>query len=329
MKIFDCTLRDGGNVVGNGFSPELTLSMIQGLIRCGIKDIEFGNAKGMGSHERGAAAPLSDLEYMQLAAPYADKASLGMFLLASQNDPEKIRQSVDNGMSFIRVGAAAGDGKKALEAVAAVKAAGLICRYSLMKAYLLTAEELAAESRMLQDAGVDIITIMDSAGTMLPDEVTLYTKTMKSALNIPVGFHGHNNMGLSQANALAAAYAGADEVDGGLLGMARSAGNCSTELTAATFVKLGIIKDLDIHALLSYLDRELIPAMEAYHYRPAVSPLDLVLGLSGCHSSFLGKFKEVAKEEGVDLYQLIIAASAKDRKAPSLELMHETAKSLK
>ena len=329
MKIFDCTLRDGGNVVGNGFSPELTLSMIQGLIRCGIKDIEFGNAKGMGSHERGATAPLSDIEYMQLVAPYVDKARLGMFLLASQYDPEKIHQSVDSGMSFIRVGAAAGDGEKSLDAVAAVKAAGLTCRYSLMKAYLLTAEELAAESRMLQDAGVDIITIMDSAGTMLPDEVTLYTKTMKAALDIPVGFHGHNNMGLSQANALAAACAGADEVDGGLLGMARSAGNCSTELTAATFVKLGIINDIDVYALLSYLDWELIPAMEAYHYRPAVSPLDLVLGLSGCHSSFLGKFKEVAKEEGVDLYQLIVAASAKDRKAPSLELMHETAKSLK
>ena len=329
MKIFDCTLRDGGNVVGNGFSPELTLSMIKGLIQCGIKDIEFGNAKGMGSHERGATAPLSDLGYMQLVAPFADKASLGMFLLASQNNPEKIRQSVDNGMSFIRVGAAAGDGKKALDTVAAVKTAGLTCRYSLMKAYLLTAEEQAAESKMLQDAGVDIITIMDSAGTMVPDEVTLYTRTMKAALDIPVGFHGHNNMGLSQANALAAAYAGADEVDGGLLGMARSAGNCSTELTAATFVKLGIINDVDIYALLSYLDHELIPAMEEYHYRPAVSPLDLVLGLSGCHSSFLGKFKEVAKEEGIDLYQLIIATSAKDRKAPSLELMHETAKSLK
>lgn len=39
MRIFDCTLRDGANVVGNGFSPELTESMIRGLLGCGIQDI--------------------------------------------------------------------------------------------------------------------------------------------------------------------------------------------------------------------------------------------------------------------------------------------------
>ena len=52
MRIFDCTLRDGANVVGNGFSPELTESMIRGLLDCGIQDIEMGNAKGIGSYGR-------------------------------------------------------------------------------------------------------------------------------------------------------------------------------------------------------------------------------------------------------------------------------------
>lgn len=58
---------------------------------------------------------------------------------------------------------------------------------------------------MLQDAGVDKITIMDSAGTMFPEEAAAYTKALKAAASIPVGFHGHSNLGLSQANALAAA----------------------------------------------------------------------------------------------------------------------------
>ena len=30
MKIMDCTLRDGANVVGNGFSAELTERMLRG-----------------------------------------------------------------------------------------------------------------------------------------------------------------------------------------------------------------------------------------------------------------------------------------------------------
>ena len=59
MNLFDCTLRDGANVVGNGFSRELTLSMIEGLIENGITEIEFGNAKGLGAAETlGAEAPL-------------------------------------------------------------------------------------------------------------------------------------------------------------------------------------------------------------------------------------------------------------------------------
>ena len=166
MRIFDCTLRDGANVVGNGFSPELTESMIRGLLDCGIQDIEMGNAKGIGSYDRGAEAPLDDEGYAKLASRYAGKGRLGMFMLAAFADADKIKMVKDNGLDFIRVGIAAGDGAKAAEAVKMVKAAGLTCRYSMMKAYICSPEQLADEAKMLAEAGVDIITIMDSAGTM-------------------------------------------------------------------------------------------------------------------------------------------------------------------
>lgn len=61
MRLFDCTLRDGANVVGNGFSKELTVSMVQALLSCGINQIELGNAKGIGAYEDGAVAPLTSL----------------------------------------------------------------------------------------------------------------------------------------------------------------------------------------------------------------------------------------------------------------------------
>ena len=329
MRIFDCTLRDGANVVGNGFSAELTVSMIRNLIACGIAEIEFGNAKGIGSYDAGAVAPLTDLEYMKLAAPYSGQAHLGMFVLANQATEERVRQAAENGLSFLRVGIAAGDGEKALAAVKTVKAAGLTCRFSLMKAYLLSAVDLAKETELLEEAGIDAVTIMDSAGTMMPDEVTEYVKELKAAVSIPVGFHGHKNLGLSQANALAAVRAGADEIDTGLLGMARSAGNCATELTAAMLVREGLFPETSFYRLLQYLDSELIPAMKEYGYRTAVSPEDLVLGMSGCHSSFLKLFHKVAEEEKVDAYHLIAQVSAIDRKAPSEALMREIAAGLK
>ena len=330
MNLFDNTLRDGGNVVGHGFSAELTVSIVKGLLDVGIQDIELGNCKGIGAYEKlQATKALSDREYLKILEPYVSQGRLGMFLMAKLADETLTRTAKDGGLTFLRVGANAGDGAGSVQAVELVKKAGLICRYSLMKAYVSTPEELAREAKMLQNAGVDMITIMDSAGTMFPQEAVSYVKALKAAVTIPVGFHGHSNLGLSQANALAAVAAGADEIDCGLLGMARSAGNCATELAAATLKKEGYLQDVDLYGLLDYLDQELIPAMKPYGYHVAVTPTDLMLGLAGCHSNFLPMFRKVAEEERVSLHRLIADVSAADRKNPPEELLREIARKLK
>lgn len=330
MNLFDNTLRDGGNVVGHGFSEELTACVVRGLLEAGIRDIEMGNCKGLGAYEQlNAVSAPSDEAYFRAVRPYLGQGRIGMFLLAKCAEEKAVRAAADAGLDFLRVGANAGDGETAVKAVALVKRAGLVCRYSLMKAYVSTPEELAAEARMLQDAGVDKITVMDSAGTMFPEDAAEYVSFLKEAVSIPVGFHGHSNLGLSQANALAAVRAGADEIDCGLLGMARSAGNCATELAAAALKKAGYLPEVDLYGLLDFLERELIPAMEPWGYRPAVEPTDLMLGLSGCHSNFLPMFRRVAEEEGVSLLRLISGVSAIDRKDPGERLLRDVAAQLK
>ena len=329
MNLFDNTLRDGGNVVGHGFPIELTTSIIGGLLDAGIQDIEMGNCKGLGAYDKlGATQCPSDEEYFAAVQPYLARGRIGMFMLAKCADKEKIQKAKEVGLNFLRVGANASDGAGSVKAVEMVKEAGLICRYSLMKAYVSTPKELAAEAKMLQDAGVDKITIMDSAGYMYPKDATDYVTALKEAVSIPVGFHGHSNLGLSQANAINAVQAGTDEIDCGLLGMARSAGNCATELAAATLKRLGYLENVDLYKLLDYLDEELIPAMKAYNYHVAVNPTDLMLGLCGCHSNFLGMFRKVAEETHVPLRKLIAEVSAIDRKNPSEDLLRQVAAKL-
>lgn len=330
MNLFDNTLRDGGNVVGHGFPAELTVSIVKGLLASGIREIELGNCKGIGAYEKlGAVNALSDQQYLKILEPYEDKGHLGMFLMAKLAEEDLVNMARDGGLTFLRVGANAGDGTGSLKAVKLVKDAGLICRYSLMKAYVSTPEELAEETRMLEEAGVDKITIMDSAGTMFPKDAAAYVSALKTTVSIPVGFHGHSNLGLSQANALAAAEAGADEIDCGLLGMARSAGNCATELAAATLKKEGYLPEVDLYKLLDYLEQELIPAMRPYHYHVAVDPTALMLGLSGCHSNFLPMFRKVAEEENVSLLRLIADVSAMDRKNPPEDLLRKVAAAIR
>ncbi len=330
MELFDCTLRDGGNVVGKGFSAELTKMMIEGLIESGIRLIEMGNCLGIGAYEADkSVAPLTDAEYCDAAAPYLGRAEIGMFVGWKNATDANVRLAADRGLHFLRVGANAGDGALAAGAVGRVKASGMKCRYSLMKGYILSPKDLAAESAVLAKAGLDEITIMDSAGTMMPEEVREYVAALVKAVDIPVAFHGHNNLGLSVANAIAAADAGASVLDTGLMGMARSAGNLSTEGAVAAFRKLGKLEDVDLIGLLHFIDDKLAPAMEKQGYSCPIKPVDIVYGYAGCHSSFASRFEAAAKEKNVDLYRLIIEVSKLDRKAPSPELIARTADALK
>ena len=330
MKIMDCTLRDGGNVVGNGFSPELTKMMIEGMIAAGITTIEMGNCLGLGAYEaNGSIAPCTDEEYLQLIQPYLSQAEIGMFLGYKNATQPNVNLAARYGLKFLRIGANAGDGAGACEGIRRVKAAGMKCRYSLMKAYVLSPKELAEEAKMLADCGLDEITIMDSAGTMMPHETEAYTKELVAAVDIPVAFHGHNNLGLSVANAIAAAEAGATVFDCGLLGMARSAGNMPTELAVALMHQQGKAMDVDLYTLLKFEDEELIPAMEKEGYHTPLKPKDLILGYSGAHSSFMGTFRSVAQDCGVDLYHLIVETSKLDRKAPTEALMRQVAARIK
>lgn len=330
VTLMDCTLRDGANVVGKGFDAQLTDLMLDGLTAAHVPIIEFGNAGGIGAYEvAGFTAAETDQTYLDIGRKYVGRGSqLGMFLNAKRYREKNVPLAKEAGLSFLRVGADAGDGDIALQAIRDIKAGGLKAFYSAMKAYLLTPQQLAEEGKKLRDAGLDEITIMDSAGTMLPDQVAEYTRKLAQAVSIPVAFHCHNNLGLSAANAVVAYENGATILDCGLMGMARSAGNLATELCVAIMHRYGQMQDIDLYGMLDFIDQRLQPAMDAHNYHNPVTPLDLVLGLSGCHSSLLKKFKAVAEEHQVNLYQLIVEVSARDQKSPSDELMAKTAAAL-
>lgn len=327
MQILDCTLRDGANVLGKGFPKDITEMILSGLIENGIDIIEFGNAGGIGAYDvAGMIAPLTDNEYIELAQPFIDKAEIGMFLNAKRYREKYVDMASDGNMKFIRVGAEPGMADISKAPIEKIKKSGMKVRYAMMKAYLEPPEKLAREAKVLQSYGLDEITIMDSAGMMLPAEAKAYASALSTALEIPVGFHGHNNLGLSAANALAAYEGGAQVMDCGLMGMARSAGNLATENAVLIFKKLGKLPAVDSFGLLDFIDNKLAPKMSEHDYRAAISPLDLILGYTGTHSSFLKLFKKVSEENKVPLYRLIEAVSATNIRNPTEKEILEAAK---
>jgi len=119
VVLMDCTLRDGANVVGKGFSAEITDMVLDGLTACRVPIIEFGNAGGIGAYEvAGFTAAETDETYLEIAKKYLDRGSeLGMFLNAKRYREKNVTLTKESGLSFLRVGADAGDADIAVQAV--------------------------------------------------------------------------------------------------------------------------------------------------------------------------------------------------------------------
>jgi 4-hydroxy 2-oxovalerate aldolase len=85
---------------------------------------------------------------------------------------------------------------------------------------------------------------------------------------------------------------------------------------------------VNLFGLLRFLEDRLIPAMERHGYHTAITPLDLILGYSGCHSGFLKLFRDIAREKNVDLLRLIAVVTGKNQKSPSEDEIRAAADAL-
>ncbi len=68
-------------------------------------------------------------------------------------------------------------------------------------------------------------------------------------LNIPVGFHAHNNLGMGIANSVTALEAGATILDGSARGFGAGAGNAQLEVLVPVLDKLGYDTGIDMYKL--------------------------------------------------------------------------------
>ncbi|WP_337997684.1 hypothetical protein [Oleispirillum naphthae] len=298
LEIFDCTLRDGGHALAGGFSAAGAAQVVRGLLDAGVRGIEFGRASGIGSPK----GKVADEDYLKAVSPMFGEGEIGMFCRPDWYGDAQHALATGYRLGFLRVGANCRKVEASAPVIERIRKAGIMVRYSLIEAHMLSPRELAESAHKVESYGAQVVTIMDSAGTLLPAEVRDRVAALVDRVGIPVGFHGHNNLGLSIANALAALEAGASSLDGALTGLARSAGNAPTEMLVTVLGKLGIDTGIDPFALFDFIDggfREAVPAA------PAVPPLDIVYGMVGFHSRNLPVVEAVAAAEGVGVIRLI------------------------
>jgi 4-hydroxy 2-oxovalerate aldolase len=326
IDLVECTLRDGGYAIDFQFTADDTFEICQALEKAGFRDIEIGHGCGLGaSGPRLGRAAASDEEYIRAAAAALTEARFGAFFIAGIGTIKHLEDARKLGMHFVRVGTNITQSDQAEPYIKAAKSLDFIVSYNGMKSYSVSPAEYLDRARRAVDWGADCVSLVDSAGGMLPGEVREYIGLLRKNLPVKIAFHGHNNLMLANANGLAAIEAGASVLDTTMGGLGRSAGNAPSEIMVMILEKMGLHTGVDPYEAMDVAEKLVKPRVA----NPAgVSALDLTMGYAQFHSSFLPLVEKAAAEWNVDPKRLIIEVSKQDKESPSEQLIVQTAERL-
>lgn len=304
LHLVDTTLRDGSHAVRHGFTAEQAAAIAGGLDACGVPMIELSHGDGLGgsSYTYGFSR-VDEFELLKAAAAQVKRAKLTVLLLPGIGTIEDLKRAQSCGAKAVRVATHVTEADVSAQHIAAAKELGMMAVGFLMMAHMASPERIAQEAAKMESYGADYINLADSAGSLLPQQVTERVAAVRGAVKIPVGFHAHNNLGLAIANTLAAVEAGAEYLDGTLRGLGAGAGNAQIEVLAGVLQRSGRDTGVDFYGLMDLADHEVVPAM----LRPqVVDSGSLMLGYAGVYSSFLLHVYAAAEKYGLEPRDILV-----------------------
>lgn len=325
MQVLDTTLRDGSYAINFQFTANDTAIIAAALENAGVRWIEVGHGVGLNASSRGhGQAVETDEAYLEATAGALTSAKWGMFCIPGIAELEHVDMAAEYGMSFIRIGTNVAEVDQSEPFVRRAKEHGMYVSANFMKSYTMPPREFAQMAKLTQNYGSDVLCVVDSAGGMMRTEVEAYFRAVRDACDMPMAFHGHNNLGLAVSHSLLAAELGAVAIDGSLQGMGRSAGNAPTEMLVASLHRMGYETGIDMLELLDVGAKYVRPLIR----RQGHNMLDTVCGFSQFHSSFMGVIRQFSSAYRVDPRRLIIALCEHDRVNAPEPLVEELASQL-
>ncbi len=326
MTILECTIRDGGYAIDFQWPPDDVEAIIRGLSTAGFRYLEVGHGLGLGASRTSTPALCSDEETAARAVAAKGDASVGAFFIPGVGTADDLRRFRDAGADFVRIGTDVSKSESSWPFVELAAALGFEVFYNFMKSYAAAPFELLQRAIPIVEAGATTVTVVDSAGGMLPTQVAAYVEVLKAGLDARIGFHGHNNLLLANANTLAAVQAGAGVVDTTLLGMGRGGGNAQTETMLVVLEKAGYptgINPLEVARLAERFVASKVTRLKG------ASELELIYGFALFHSGFTQRVQDVATAYGIPYQDLILEVSRYAKENPSQALVEEVASQLR
>lgn len=304
IKIVDTTMRDGSHAIKHQYTPEMVYRIAHALDTHKVDMIEVSHGDGIaGSSINYGFGKSEETELLKAARAAIRKADLAILLLPGIGTIEDMKRARDAGVTTVRVATHVTEADIAVQHLKEGKLLGMKTAGFLMMTHMASPEAILEQCRIFADCGVDYINLADSAGYMTPDMVKERISVLKSGLDVPIGFHAHNNLGLAVANAMAAAGEGAEYLDVTLRGLGAGAGNAQSEVLCSVLQREGYDIAADSYGLMDTAEELVDPIM----LRPQViDTASLMLGYAGVYSSFLLHTYRAAERFGLNPRDILV-----------------------
>ena len=238
IKIFDTTLRDGEQAPGCSMNLHSKIAVAEILRDMGVDAIEAGFP----------VCSTGDFRAVQTIAARAGDTVVAALARASERDIDaaaeallparapRIHVFLATSPIHMKYKLRKSPEEVLAQSVAMVKYARSLCpdvEFSLEDASRSEHDFIFQVIDAVIEAGASTVNIPDTVGYAAPGELASLVKEIKSAVaNIDkacLSVHCHNDLGLAVANSLAAAEAGADQVECTVNGIGERAGNTALE----------------------------------------------------------------------------------------------------
>lgn len=183
VTLHNMSLRDGMHPKQHRISLAQMVAVATGLDEAGMPLIEVTHGDGLGGASINYGFPShTDEEYLRAVIPRMKRARVSALLLPGIGTVEHLRMAEGCGVRTIRVATHCTEADVSEQHIALARKLGLDTVGFLMMAHMIEPEALVAQAKLMESYGANCVYCTDSAGYMLPDDVTARVGAVRAAL---------------------------------------------------------------------------------------------------------------------------------------------------
>lgn len=262
VRVLDATIRDGGLCNNFEFTDEFVRELYKTNVKSGVDYMEFGyraSKKIFDEADFGKWKFCKEEDIRAIVGENISDMKIAVMADVGRCDyKEDFIPKSESVIDMVRVACYIHQIPAAIEMIEHFNSLGYETTCNIMAISQATTDQIDNALEMLGESCVDVIYLVDSYGSLYPENAGVLAKKyadIGEKYGKSIGFHAHNNQNLAFANTIETMSYGVSYLDATVSGMGRGAGNCATELL------LGFFKNpkYNLYSILVFIEKYINP----------------------------------------------------------------------